>query len=84
MAGMRPEYDSYWDLRIWLEVDPAVSLARAVDRDAPREGREGAERLHRERYLAAEEIYIAEVDPRGRADVIVDNTDVARPVVVPR
>jgi uridine kinase len=27
--GMRPEYNSFWDLRIWLDVPPSVALDRA-------------------------------------------------------
>jgi uridine kinase len=37
--------------------------------------------LHRDRYHAAEAIYLAEVDPRSLADVVVDNRDFARPRV---
>lgn len=82
--GMRPEYDDHWDLRIWIDVPPATALARGIDRDAALEGRSEAERLHRERYHVAEQIYVEEVDPRARADVVIDNTDVDRPVLVRR
>ncbi len=81
--AFRPEYNSYWDFRILLEVDVETSLARAVDRDAEMEGgRDEAERLHRDRYLAAEMIYLDEVDPQSKADVIIDNTDFARPKIL--
>ena len=33
-----------------------------------------AERLARERYLPTERLYDEEVDPRSRADLVVDNT----------
>lgn len=36
----------------------------------------------RDRYHVAEAIYLAEVRPRAKADVIVDNTDFARPAIV--
>ena len=36
--------------------------------------------MHRERYAAAEAIYLAEVDPVARADVVIDNRDVDGPV----
>lgn len=77
--AMRPEYDEYWDLRIWLEVPAEVSLDRGIGRDEGSEGRVEAERLHRDRYHEAERIYIAEVDPTSKADVIIDNTDFAAP-----
>lgn len=77
--AFRPEWDDLWDYRIWLEVEPAVSLLRGVARDGPRDGVDEATRVHRDRYGAAEELYIAEVDPVLRADVVIDNHDWAAP-----
>jgi uridine kinase len=39
--------------------------------------------LHRHRYLAAERIYIAEVDPVGLADLTIDNSRFDRPELLP-
>lgn len=81
--AFRPELDDCWDLRIWVDIDPELSVRRGTSRDADMEGgREHAEALHRDRYLAAELLYVAEVDPMGRADVIVDNTDLDAPRLV--
>ena len=80
--GMRPEYDEYWDLRIWLDVPAEVSLARGIGRDEASEGRAQAERLHRGRYHESERVYVAEVDPTAKADVIIDNTDFAAPRLI--
>ncbi len=81
--ALRPELDAAWDLRIWLEVSEELSVRRGGARDGEREGStEAAEALHRERYLAAERIYRAEVDPVARADVVIDTTDLVHPVVV--
>jgi uridine kinase len=80
--GMRPEYDDLWDLRIWLEVPRELALARGIARDGGPEDREAADRVHRERYRVAEDIYVDEVDPRRRADIIIDNTDLANPIVL--
>lgn len=82
--AFRPEYDEFWDHRIWLDVSPALSLARGIERDADLEGRDEAERLHRGRYHPSELIYLAEVDPRSRADVIIDNTDFDAPAIIER
>ena len=79
--GLRPEYAPYWDFSIWLDVSPELSLERAVRRDGEMEGVAEAEALHRDRYHAAESIYLAEVDPLSAVDLIIDNTDVAHPVV---
>jgi uridine kinase len=80
--AFRPEYDDRWDYRVWLDVDPEVSQSRGVARDADREGPEQAASLHRDRYHAAERIYLAQVAPQSRADVIVDNRDFAAPRIV--
>lgn len=83
--AFRPEYDDLWDYRIWLDVDPGLSLARGIARDTEAEGGpEEATRLHRDRYHAAELLYLAEVDPRARADVVIDNRDFAAPRIVER
>jgi uridine kinase len=74
--AFRPPLDPFWDLRIWLDVDEETSIRRGEARD----GEAGS--LHRDRYLPAERIYIAECDPVARADVVVDNTDFAVPRLV--
>ena len=79
----RPEINAYWDLRIWVEIDAELSVRRGVERDAVIDGGvEAAEALHRDRYLVGEMLYIDEVDPRSFVEVIVDNTDIARPRLV--
>jgi uridine kinase len=79
----RPEINAYWDLRIWVEIDPELSVRRGIERDLDIDGgAEAAEALHRDRYLVGELVYIDEVDPRSFVEVIVDNTDFDNPRVV--
>jgi uridine kinase len=80
--AFRPEYNDCWEYRIWLDVDPETALSRGVARDAATEGVEEATRVHRDRYYAAEMIYMAEVCPRALADVIIDNRDFKRPQIM--
>ena len=77
----RPEINDYWDLRIWIEIDPELSVRRGIERDRELDGEE-AEALHRDRYLAGEMLYIDEVDPRSFVEVIIDNTDFDRPRLI--
>ena len=79
--AFRAEYDDLWDFRIWIEVPAAVSRDRGVTRDTELEGQEEARRLHDTRYRIGEQLYIDEVQPRERADVVVDNTDFDAPRV---
>ncbi len=64
---------AYWDFSVYLQVDLAVSLARLAARDGTPDPDP--------RYVRAQLIY-AGGDPAGRADVIVDNTDLAAPRVI--
>ncbi|CAN5904316.1 uridine kinase [soil metagenome] len=81
--AFRPQFDGCWDLRVWVHVDPEHSVQRGIARDAEREGgAHQAEALHRHRYLAAETVYVDEIDPMERAKVVIDNTDFDRPVLL--
>lgn len=79
--AFRPEIDAYWDFRIWLDVDAELSVRRGAERDQDWAGSD-AEAIHRNRYLVAERLYLDEVDPLPRMDVIVDNADFARPRLI--
>ena len=77
--AFRPEIDDCWDLRIWLDVSRETAIARGEARDA-HWGE--AESVHSTRYAVAEDVYLAEVDALGKADVVIDNSDFARPRVL--
>lgn len=73
----RAELAPHWDETIYLDVDYALALDRAVRRDAGgvfRDRRE-AERVYRERYHPACRMYADEVDPAGRAGVLIGGDD---------
>ena len=81
--AFRPELNRDWDVRIWIDVDDEVALKRGIARDHEMEGSaDAAERLHRERYQAAEAIYMSDVNPASIADIVIDNTDFGSPQIV--
>ena len=43
--ALRPELNRDWDLRIWVEVDPDLSLQRGIARDTEMEGGASPPRL---------------------------------------
>ncbi|WP_433890087.1 uridylate kinase [Streptomyces sp. CA-111067] len=79
---LRPGLRDLWDLRIFVEIDFDLVLARGTARDSAwmNSEQEAAEH-YRRYYIPAERLYDAEADPRAHADVIMDNRDVARPVL---
>lgn len=80
---LRPELDGCWDLSVFVQVDPAVSLQRALKRDVALFGTSDAtERRYLERYLPGQELYLSLVHPDHRAEVLIDNNDPSRPMVL--
>jgi uridine kinase len=80
---LRPELRHHWDLTIYLHVDPEETLRRALVRDLYQFGsRAEVERRYRGRYLPGQQLYRTEADPISRADLAIDNTDPARPVII--
>jgi uridine kinase len=65
----RPELDDLWDLRIWVDISFEESLRRAVIRDA--HYMEDARGRYERRYHPGQRLYLAAVDPRTRADIVV-------------
>lgn len=76
--AFRSEINEYWDYRIWIAVDEETSVYRGTHRDQSWAGTQ-AEAIHRDRYLVAERLYLAEVEPLRLVDVVIDNTDFVRP-----
>jgi uridine kinase len=77
---LRPELEGCWDLSLFIQVDPAISLERALNRDLSLFGsRHATEQRYRERYLPGQELYLSLVHPEERAEVLIDNNDPAAP-----
>jgi uridine kinase len=77
----RPEINEYWDVRVWLDINPELAVRRGARRDQAWAGQD-AEAVHRDRYQAAERVYLAEVDPVSQVDIVIDNTRFDVPRIV--
>ncbi|MBX3158286.1 MAG: hypothetical protein KF773_20120 [Deltaproteobacteria bacterium] len=68
---------------VFLDVDEAVARQRILERDQ-RRGRARPEIEHRidQRYFPAQKRYWAQLDPRERADILIDNEHPHAPRVV--
>lgn len=74
----RPEAAAHWDFVVLLEAPRDVSAARQSLRDgAPTD----PDHPYHRRYFGGYDAYLAECAPVERADVVVDNTDLAAPRV---
>ena len=74
----RPELLGYWDFSIFLRVDFAISYARMATRDSsPPDPADPANR----RYVEGQRLYLARCSPEDAASVVVDQNDLAAPVL---
>jgi uridine kinase len=81
---MRPELISYWDFCIFVDIDFKEALQRGVERDCRHLGeasREGVMAKYRSRYLPAQRLYLEQVTPQGKANIIFNNTWIESPKI---
>ncbi len=76
--AQRAELESAWDLVVWLEVPFEVSVSRMAARDGTVDDVDDPDQR---RYADAQRIYFETCGPRQRADLVVDNADLDRPVL---
>jgi uridine kinase len=75
----RPEVAPHWDFLVLVEAPRDVSVARLVIRNgAPSDPKDD----YHLRYFGGYDAYVAACDPRRGADLVLDNTDWARPRIV--
>ena len=74
----RKELAGFWDYSIWLEVPFTTSIPRAADR-----GGLNPDPTHESnhRYVAGQQLYIAECAPAEKATVRIDNTNLTNPTI---
>lgn len=77
--AQRPELRDAWDLVVYVDAPDEVRVARMAVRDG---GSPDLTHPDQARYLDAQRFYRELVDPRARADLVVDNTDLAHPTVL--
>ncbi len=79
----KPVLFGHWDLRVYLHIGVADVLRRGTLRDqAYMDSAEAAAHRYRTYYIPGEQIYLAEVRPAERADVVIDNRDFDAPRIM--
>lgn len=88
---LRPELRQYWDYSIFVQVDFPTALERAAQRESLQAGSPADQEdtrqlmgLYEERYIPAQKLYLEEAHPHRYANVVWDNCDLDRPVLIVR
>ena len=80
---LRTEIAHFWDYCIYVDIDFEEGLRRAIKRDLPLFGSaEAVEERYMKRYYPGQHLYLEEVNPKKKANVIVENTDFHHPMLV--
>lgn len=77
----RPELREVWDDSVFLHVDFEVSVPRGAAR-GPGYGSPDPSAESNRRYVEGNRLYFAEAEPHRHAGVVVDNNDLAAPLIV--
>ena len=76
----RPELNSWWDYRIFVDASHEVVLRRVIVRDGSRMGgKRSTEKRYLQRYFRGQDIYFGLVRPKKLAHVIVHNDNPSEP-----
>jgi uridine kinase len=79
----KPALFRHWDLRVYLSIEAADVLHRGTIRDqAWMDSAAAAAERYRTYYIPGEQLYLAEVRPAERADIVIDNHDFEAPRIV--
>ena len=79
----KPDLSRHWDLRVYLHIELADVLRRGTIRDRVwHDSAEAAAQRYRSYYIPGEELYLAEIRPAERADILIDNSDFEAPRVM--
>ena len=74
----RDELVEFWDFSVFLDAPFAITVARMARRDG---SHTDPEHPSLGRYVGGQRLYFAACAPHERADVVIDNEDVTRPVL---
>jgi uridine kinase len=79
----KPALFRHWDLCVYLHIEVADVLHRGTIRDqAWMDSAEAAAERYRAYYIPGEELYLAEIRPAERADIVIDNRNFEDPRVM--
>jgi uridine kinase len=79
----KPALAAHWDLRVYLHIEVADAQRRGTLRDqAWMTSAAAAAERYRTYYIPGEQLYLAEVRPAERADIVIDNRDFEAPRIL--
>jgi uridine kinase len=77
---LREELASYWDFTVFVEASPRVTIGRALLRDRHLfDNSQRIREVYYKRYIPGQKLYLEQVRPSERANVVFRNDDISAP-----
>ena len=80
----RSELVNYWDLKIFIDIDFKIALERALKRNTERTfigNKNKIQEKYEKRYIPAQQIYFENINPKEKANIIINNNDFKNPII---
>lgn len=78
----RPELEKNWDYKIFINADFKNTIKRAASRDQYYLGKEEEViNKYKKRYIPGQRIYLKEINPKEKADVVINNNEFNNPLL---
>ncbi len=80
---LRPQLIEYWDLKIFIDISFETCLQRALERDQAYFGSaDSVIERYQQRYMPAQQAYLAAANPHTHADIVINNNDWQNPQII--
>lgn len=82
---LRPELIDYWDLKVLLDVNFKFTLQRAIERQADNDHIGSEQKIvekYNQRYIPGQRLYLQSVNPKNKADIVIDNSEFENPKII--
>ncbi len=81
----RPDLVEYWDLKIFLDVQFDITIQRTLKRIKDKKYLGSEQDIlskYKKRYIPGQKIYITNVNPKEKADIVIENIDFNNPILI--
>ncbi len=81
----KPELAEYWDFKIFLDVPFGITVKRAFKRIKDKKylhSKADILNKYKKRYVPGQKIYIKNVNPKEKTDIVINNTDFNNPILI--
>lgn len=82
----KPDMIDFFDIKIFIDAERKVIIERMIVRDLASDATsleiDSYRTRIKQKYMAGQDIYLSESDPKNKADIVIDNNDYKNPIIL--